>query len=54
MDERAEQMNSSIDENGDVSHWHVVFLRDTGGHMTQLLSHPNLIEEDIDKFKVRN
>ncbi len=45
-------LNYSIDDDGDVSHWHIVFFRDKSGHMTQLLSKPDLKEIDIDEYKI--
>lgn len=44
--------NISADEDGNIAHWHIIFFRDSSGHMTQLLSHPNLREVDVDKFKI--
>ncbi len=52
IDSLKERLNHSNDENGNISHWHIVFLRDSVGHMTQLLSHPELTEVDIDGFKI--
>lgn len=45
-------MNYSTDEDGEISHWHIVFFRDSSGHMTQLLSKPSLKEIDINKYKI--
>lgn len=45
-------LNYSIDEDGEISHWHIVFFRDETGHMTQLLSKPELKEIDIDGYKI--
>ena len=47
-----DKMNFSLSDNGEISHWHIVFFRDENGHMTQLLSHPELSEIDIDKYKI--
>lgn len=44
--------NSSTDDEGQISHWHIVFFRDETGHMTQLLSNPDIREVDIDKYKI--
>ena len=51
MDERAELMNYSMGDN-EISHWHIVLFRDSFGHMTQLLSHPEVHEIDIDMHKI--
>lgn len=39
-------------EDGIISHYHLVIFRDSLGHMTELLSKPELQEIDIDKFKI--
>ncbi len=52
IEERTDRVNNSLDEDGSISHWHIVFFRDTHGHMTQLLSKPELEEVDIDEFKI--
>ena len=52
MDERTEYMNYSMGDNNEISHWHVVLFRDSFGHMTQLLSHPEVYEIDIDEHKI--
>lgn len=44
--------NNSTDDEGQISHWHIVFFRDETGHMTQLLSNPDIREVDIDKYKI--
>lgn len=52
IDNNTSGMNCSIDSDGRISHHHVVLFRDETGHMTQLLSKPNIHELDIDIFKV--
>lgn len=44
--------NNSTDDEGQISHWHIVFFCDETGHMTQLLSNPDIREVDIDKYKI--
>lgn len=44
-------MNYSL-EDGEISHWHIVFFRDSSGHMTQMLSKPSIEEIDINKYKL--
>ena len=44
--------NNSTDDDGQISHWHIVFFRDETGHMTQLLSNPDIREVDMDKYKI--
>lgn len=45
-------LNRSIDDDDEIRHWHIVLLRDQDGHITQLLSKPELKEIDMDKYKV--
>ena len=45
-------LNYSTDDDGQISHWHIVFFRDNSGHMTQLLSKPDLQEIDINQYKI--
>ena len=52
MEERTDAMNYSVDDTGNISHWHVVFNRYANGFMTQLLSRPDVKEVEIDKYKV--
>ena len=52
IEERTGRMNYSLGDDGEVDHWHIVFFRDVTGHMTQLLSHPELEEIDLDDFKI--
>ena len=44
--------SEDTDNEGEISHWHIVFFRDTEGHYTQLLSKPELKEIGIDKYKL--
>ena len=52
MEALTSRMNYSAEEGGTVSHWHVVFFRNLDGHMTQLLSNPELEEIDVDSYKL--
>lgn len=40
------------DDEVTISHWHIVFFRDAHGHMTQLLSKPELKEISINEYKI--
>ena len=42
-----EGMNNTKDVNGNPLYWHIVFLKDTNGRMTWLLSKPHIHEVDI-------
>ncbi|MCD8379262.1 MAG: hypothetical protein LUC95_02810 [Lachnospiraceae bacterium] len=46
MEKLTDAMNYSSDDDGKVTHWHVVFFRDSSGHMTQMLSKPEIREID--------
>ncbi len=43
--------NFSMDDEGQISHWHIVFFRDETGHMSQLLSKPDIREVDVDQYR---
>lgn len=52
MEEYTSRMNYSVGDDGEISHWHIVFFRDTNGNMTQLLSRPELEEVEINNFRL--
>lgn len=52
IEERTAYLNYSVDDEGSITHWHIVFFRDNNGHMTQLLSKPELREENVDKYRL--
>lgn len=47
LDAQKEHMNVSVDEDGNVKHYHIVFFSNPDGSKTMLLSHPDLNEIDI-------
>lgn len=47
------RLNFSLDDDGAISHWHIVFFRTLEGHITQLFSKPEIIEEAIDEYIVK-
>lgn len=47
-----ENMNTSIDDEGNVRHYHVVLFQNLNGKMTMLLSKPYLMEIDISDYVV--
>ena len=47
IERQLEGMNNTKDANGNPMYWHVVFLKDTNGRMTWLLSKPHMHEVDI-------
>lgn len=50
IEDKLEKLNSSKDEDGNITHWHMVFFKDASGHMTWLLSRPKIEEINVDKF----
>ena len=53
LEDLKSSLNFSTDDDGLITHWHIVFFRDKSGHMTQLLSKPELREIDIDDYKIQ-
>ena len=47
IERQLEGMNNTKDANGNPLYWHIVFLKDTNGKMTWLLSKPHMHEVDI-------
>lgn len=47
IEEHIDNMNISRDEDGMITHWHIVFFKDADGKMTWMLSHPEIKEVDI-------
>lgn len=52
IEEQLDRVNVSYDEDENISHWHMVFFRDTAGKMTWMLSRPNIEEIEINSFLV--
>lgn len=50
LEEHASEMNTSLNTEGEVYHYHVVFFKDPDGTMKWLLSHPKIHELDITKY----
>lgn len=46
------RMNTSIDDDGNIKHYHIVLFKNTNGKMTMLLSKPNIEEIDISDYIV--
>lgn len=51
VDAQKKNLNNSK-EDGVIRHYHLVFFLDKSGHVTELLSKPELREIDIDKYKI--
>lgn len=52
MEEYLEKMNTSVDDEGNVKHYHVVLFKNPDGKMTMLLSKPFIMEIDISDYVV--
>lgn len=52
IEEHIDALNISKDDDGKITHWHMVFFKDTSGNMTWLLSKPNIREISIDKYRI--
>ncbi len=50
LDERKDRFNTSVDEDGKVSHYHIVVFLNTDKSISMLLSHPDLEEVDISNY----
>lgn len=47
-----DRLNMSYDEEGNITHYHIVLFKNPNGRVTMLLSKPNLIEVDITEYIV--
>ncbi len=45
-----DRLDFSIEEDGKVSHWHIVFYKDLAGHITWLFSKTGIEEISIDEY----
>lgn len=52
IEEHIDALNISKDDDGKITHWHMVFFKDASGNMTWLLSKPDLQEISIDKYRI--
>lgn len=52
IESRTNRMTFSLGENGEISHWHVYFFRNSEGDMVQLLTKPVSEEIDINQYKI--
>lgn len=52
IEKRLDCINISKDEDGDISHWHMVFYKDVNDKITWLLSKPQIEEINISDYKL--
>ena len=52
IEQMLERLNFSTDDDGVITHWHIVFYKDTVGNFTWMLSKPEIEEIDINSFLI--
>lgn len=52
IEKRVNNLNLSKDEDGNISHWHMVFFKDSNANMTWMLSKPEIVEENINQYQL--
>ena len=52
IEDNLDKLNTSTDEDGNVSHWHMVFFKDISGHMTWMFSKPDIQEVSVDEYLI--
>lgn len=50
IEKQLEHLNISQDEDGNISHWHMVFFREASGRMTWMLSRPTIEEIEVNEY----
>jgi len=50
IEENLDRFNVSSDDEGNVTHWHMVFFKDAVGHMTWMFSKPDIEEIGVDEY----
>lgn len=53
IEKKLEKLNASKDEEGNITHWHMVFLKDRKKNIKWLLSKPQLEELDITNYMIK-
>ncbi len=54
INKRLVNLNTSYDEDGNISHWHIVFFKDINGKATWFLSKPSIQEVDVTRYLLVN
>jgi len=47
-----DRLNILTDEDGNDTHWHMVFFKDSAGHMTWMFSKPGIEEISVDEYLI--
>lgn len=50
VEKNLDRLNISTDEDGNITHWHMVFFKDSSGHMTWMFSKPEIEEISVDEY----
>lgn len=50
IESHLDEMNSSLDEEGNIKHYHIVLFKNPDGKITMLLSKPTLSEIDVSDY----
>lgn len=46
------RLNTSLDDNGNITHYHIILFRNPNGQVTMLLSKPTLDEIDVSEYTI--
>ena len=52
IEAKLDALNNSVDENGEIKHWHIVLFKNPDGKVTMLLSKPTIEEIDVTDYVV--
>lgn len=52
IEENLHRLNISTDEEGNITHWHIVIFKAQDNHMTMLFSKPSIEEINIDNYRI--
>lgn len=49
IEKQIDRLNTSLDD-GEISHWHIVFFKDADGKITWMFSKPEIEEIEINQY----
>ena len=52
IEKELNRLNASVDDDGNIVHWHMVFFKDTSGNMTWMFSKPDIEEISINEYLI--
>lgn len=53
IEENLDKLRFSTDDEGNITHWHIVFFKDSDGHMTWMFSNPKVKEINVDEYVMK-